>query len=92
VPEVWSGFLKKTGVLTPKRVIRLFRMQQMADQIMQASSIDWRELANKLGYFEQAHCIRDFKSFTGKTPSAFLKNELITETFKKRVLKAAPLN
>lgn len=58
--------------LTPKWVIRLFRLQQLADQMMQSPPNDWAALAQDLGYFDQAHCIRDFRSFTGKTPTAFL--------------------
>jgi AraC-like DNA-binding protein len=31
-------------------------------------------IAYDCGYFDQAHFIKDFKSFTGLTPSAYLKN------------------
>jgi transcriptional regulator GlxA family with amidase domain len=64
--------LFKTYVgLSPKWVIRLFRLQQLADHVVSSEPIDWADLALKLGYFDQAHCVNDFKRFTGKPPSSF---------------------
>ncbi len=57
--------------LTPKWVLRLYRLQQLADQVVSGDNFDWANLALKLGYFDQAHCIRDFKKMTGKTPSQY---------------------
>jgi AraC-like DNA-binding protein len=58
--------------LSPKWVIRLFRLQQLADRLVSEESFHWSELAQTLGYFDQAHCLNDFKRFTGKSPSSFL--------------------
>jgi AraC-like DNA-binding protein len=64
--------LFKTYVgLSPKWVIRLFRLQQLANHVVSSEPIDWADLALKLGYFDQAHCVNDFKRFTGKPPSSF---------------------
>ncbi|MDX1472595.1 MAG: AraC family transcriptional regulator [Reinekea sp.] len=71
-PRSLERLFKDTIGLTPKWVIRLFRLQQMADVMMNADNPHWADLALRLGYFDQAHCIKDFKAFTGKTPSAFL--------------------
>jgi AraC-like DNA-binding protein len=32
------------------------------------------DTAHTAGYFDQAHFIKDFKSFTGETPDAFFKS------------------
>ena len=61
-------FHKYVG-LTPKWVLRIYRLQQLANEIVNGQVTDWTELAHRLGYFDQAHCIRDFKQITGKTPS-----------------------
>jgi len=60
--------------LSPKRVVRLFRLQQIANCLVSDMPIDWADLSASLGYFDQAHCIKDFKAFTGKTPSYFRHN------------------
>ena len=63
-------FYKYVG-LTPKWVLRIYRLQQLANEIVNGRNIDWSDLALRLGYFDQAHCIRDFKQITGKTPSSY---------------------
>ncbi len=34
--------------------------------------VDWPELAQTAGYFDQAHFGREFKDFTGRTPTEYL--------------------
>ena len=36
------------------------------------ASVDWSELAQAVGYFDQAHFSKEFKDFTGHTPTAYL--------------------
>ena len=57
--------------LSPKWVLRMYRLQQLADEITRDKTPDWSTLAQNLGYFDQSHCIRDFKKVTGKPPSAY---------------------
>ncbi|MEJ2042215.1 MAG: helix-turn-helix transcriptional regulator [Reinekea sp.] len=57
--------------LTPKWVLRMYRLQQIANEIVSDQPIQWADLACRLGYFDQAHCIRDFKKMTGKTPASY---------------------
>jgi AraC-like DNA-binding protein len=55
----------------PKWVIKRYRLQEAADRIASAGSCDSARLAADLGYFDQAHFIKDFKSIVGKSPSEY---------------------
>lgn len=63
-------FRRYVGV-TPKWVLRRFRMQHAADRAARAEHVDWAALAQELGYFDQAHFARDFKAQIGRTPRAY---------------------
>lgn len=58
----------KTG-FTPKKLARLGRFQRLVGQI--DSHPDWTSLAYVHGYADQAHMIREFRTFTGMTPTAY---------------------
>jgi len=65
-------FRKYVGV-SPKWVIKRFRLQEAAERIEREASTSWAELAMQLGYFDQAHFIKDFKSVLGVSPAAYKK-------------------
>lgn len=58
--------------LTPRAVTRLLRLQHMLGELDVERRIVWTDLAAELGWFDQAHFIRDFKRHTGVTPSEYL--------------------
>jgi AraC-like DNA-binding protein len=58
--------------LTPKRFWRVRRFQQTLTGINAGQSVDWAEVALAAGYYDQAHFVRDFKAFSGLTPSEYL--------------------
>ncbi|WP_243735181.1 AraC family transcriptional regulator [Paenibacillus turpanensis] len=70
-------FEQYVGV-SPKWVIRLYRLQNAAERIDLAVHADWLTLAAELGYHDQSHFIKDFKAFVGQTPeeyaAAFTRN------------------
>jgi AraC-like DNA-binding protein len=68
--QLERGFRQHVG-LTPKWVLRMYRLQQLANKIIDEPSVDWADTAAQLGYFDQAHCIKDFKRVTGKTPASY---------------------
>jgi AraC-like DNA-binding protein len=43
---------------------------------------DWTRLALDLGYYDQAHLIKDFKSIVGKSPENYIK--LLSERLPER--------
>lgn len=56
-----------------KWVINRFRMHEALARLETGRAIDWVDLALQLGYFDQAHFIRDFKAMTGQTPARYLR-------------------
>jgi AraC-like DNA-binding protein len=57
--------------LTPKRYCRVRRFQQAVAQAHRQQRVDWTRVALDCGYFDQAHFIHEFRSFSGLTPSAY---------------------
>lgn len=58
--------------LTPRKLTGVLRMRRLLSSIDVHGRIDWADRAAELGWFDQAHLIRDFKRYTGVTPSAYL--------------------
>jgi len=58
--------------LTPKLYARVLRFNRVVEYICDRPEVDWCDLALRCGYFDQAHFIRDFKSFCGLTPGEYL--------------------
>lgn len=65
-------FLQYTG-LTPKLYSKINRFQQSLRLVTQKEA-SLTSIAYDCGYFDQSHFIREFKSFTGVTPSVYLFN------------------
>lgn len=61
--------------LPPKLFARLTRFSKAYRMKEQQPHLNWTSLAYECGYFDQMHLIRDFKEFTGVTPS-FIDKEL----------------
>jgi AraC-like DNA-binding protein len=59
----------------PKWVINRYRLHEAAERLASEPSLKWAEVALELGYFDQAHFIRDFKKLVGRTPASFAREE-----------------
>jgi AraC-like DNA-binding protein len=57
--------------LGPLVLARILRLRRLVDGIDVYGQIGWTALAAELGWFDQAHLIRDFRRFTGVTPSEY---------------------
>ncbi|MFI6562133.1 helix-turn-helix domain-containing protein [Streptomyces sp. NPDC050534] len=64
-------FKDHVGV-TPKRVARIYRFARLIVSVDALRPVDWSELAHAAGYFDHAHFSREFKDFTGHTPTQYL--------------------
>ena len=63
-------FQKYVGV-SPKWIIRRYRVHEACERVASGAAPSWSALAQELGYFDQAHFIRDFKSQVGRTPAQY---------------------
>lgn len=63
---------KKYTALTPKQLQRIFRFNEILPIIQENQSIDWVQIALSCGYYDQAHFIKEFKTFCGMNPSRFI--------------------
>jgi AraC-like DNA-binding protein len=68
-------FSQYVGV-TPKWVIMRARLHEAAEKLAEnaVNAPNWPRLAQELGYFDQAHFIKDFKTIVGKTPAEYIKH------------------
>jgi len=59
--------------VTPKWVIQRYRLHEAADRLAGGHEVNVAALAQDLGYFDQAHFVRDFKAIVGKPPSEYAR-------------------
>ncbi|MGB3437518.1 MAG: helix-turn-helix domain-containing protein [Actinophytocola sp.] len=57
----------------PKWVIRRYRLHEVTERMAAGGEIDWAGLAADLGYADQGHFIRDFKSMFGEPPTWYAR-------------------
>ena len=63
-------FSSQIGI-NPKGFARLRRFQTVLSCVHTARQPDWCDLAMKTGYADQAHLIREFREFSGLSPTAY---------------------
>ncbi|HJP75068.1 MAG TPA: helix-turn-helix domain-containing protein [Pseudonocardiaceae bacterium] len=71
VNHLATQFKSHIGV-TPKRVARIYRFARLILSADAQRPVDWSQLAHTAGYFDQAHFSKEFKDFTGHTPTQYL--------------------
>jgi len=59
--------------LTPKLYGRVRRFQRARKLVGKVAAPDWAGIAAACGYFDQSHLIRDFRAFSGLSPTAYLR-------------------
>jgi AraC-like DNA-binding protein len=58
---------------SPKWVIQRYRVHEALERLEHGQRLDVAALAVELGYFDQAHFIKDFKALVGCSPGAYVK-------------------
>ena len=66
-------FSQYIGV-SPKWVIKRYRLHEAAEELASGQPTDFSNMAVDLGYFDQAHFIKDFKSIVGKSPAEYARS------------------
>jgi AraC-like DNA-binding protein len=65
-----ARFRRQVG-LRPKTAARLVRFDGVLGRLDGRRRLDWGRVAAEVGYADQAHLVREFRQFTGTTPTAF---------------------
>jgi AraC-like DNA-binding protein len=68
-----TSFREQVGV-TPKLLGRILRFQHAV--ALSGTGPGWAEIAQRCGYYDQAHLIRDFNQFAGSAPGEFARRRL----------------
>ncbi|MBB5853441.1 DUF6597 domain-containing transcriptional factor [Amycolatopsis umgeniensis] len=68
----------------PKWAIQVYRLNEAAARIAAEERPDYAELATVLGYSDQAHFIRDFRSVTGWAPTEYARLNRVQEQESRR--------
>lgn len=63
-------FNSKVGV-SPKMYARFKRFHHALQMLNEQSPGTWSEIAEACGYYDQAHFIKEFRTFTNQNPTAF---------------------
>jgi len=61
--------------VSPKWVIRRYRLHEAADRLAGGEAVDLARLAHSLGYYDQAHLTRDFQRLVGQSPHAYRRQQ-----------------
>ena len=67
-------FTREVGI-GPKEVIRRFRLQEAAERLLRHPADTSGQIALDLGYFDQAHFIRDFRAVVGVPPEVYRQRQ-----------------
>jgi len=62
--------------LSPKAYARVRRLQA-ALRLLSTGPVGGARVAAEVGYFDQAHFVRDFESFTGMTPTQYSQRRIM---------------
>ncbi|TGE20221.1 helix-turn-helix transcriptional regulator [Hymenobacter elongatus] len=66
-------FVAEVGT-TPKLYARIARFNYVLRLLDQAAAPDWPGISYQCGFFDQAHFIREFRSFTGESPGHYVQH------------------
>jgi AraC-like DNA-binding protein len=70
------GLFRAEVGLSPKAYARVRRLQA-ALRLLDAGALGGAHVAAEVGYFDQAHFVRDFESFTGMTPTRYSEQRIV---------------
>ncbi|OBK34350.1 AraC family transcriptional regulator [Mycobacterium sp. 1245111.1] len=88
-PSIRMAELRHLVGMTTKRLVALFRaevglspkayarVRRLQASLRLLGSMSGARVAAEAGYFDQAHFVREFRSFTGMTPSEYTEQRLV---------------
>ncbi|MFI1577540.1 helix-turn-helix domain-containing protein [Embleya sp. NPDC020630] len=66
--------------LSPKTFARVLRFEHAHALATARSPLPWADVATASGYADQAHLVRDWNEFTGRSPTAWRRGEVLLAT------------
>jgi AraC-like DNA-binding protein len=73
-------FLERVG-LYPKMFARIARFNATIRHVGACPHSTWHDVVHRFGYYDQAHFIKEFKKFSGKTPSDYFAGKIDLDRF-----------
>jgi AraC-like DNA-binding protein len=70
-PRALQRLFERYVGVSPKWTIRRFRIHEAVDRVSRGAEVDWAAMALDLGYFDQAHFIKDFTAQVGRSPATY---------------------
>lgn len=65
-------FFQKVG-LSPKYYARIRRIGYLCNLVSGKKKVNWSDVLYEAEFYDQAHFIKDFEEFTGRTPQQYLR-------------------
>ncbi len=72
-PRVLQRLFARHAGVSPTWVLRRYRLLEAAEAVREGERVVWSDVANALGYADQAHLVRDFRAALGRTPEAYAR-------------------
>ncbi len=66
--------------LSPKTFARVLRFEHAHELATTHGPLPWADVATMSGYADQAHLVRDWSEFTGRSPTAWRRGEVLLGT------------
>lgn len=66
--------------LSPKTFARVLRFEHAHELATAHDPLPWADVATVSGYADQAHLVRDWSQFTGRSPTAWRRREILLGT------------
>lgn len=74
-PRRLSTLFNEHVGLAPKRYARLQRFHRVIGLAHRRQRIEWADVAADCGFHDQPHLVREFRAFSGLTPTAYLSQQ-----------------
>lgn len=77
--QLTTLFQREVGA-SPKQINRLMRFERARQEVTRAvageAAPDLSEIAARCGFYDHSHLVRDFRQYTGLSPSGWIREEL----------------
>ena len=71
----FTDMFKNHVGITPKGYVKILRFQKAISEIEMNKPVRWTSIAQDSGFYDQAHFINNFRSFSGFTPEEYLRKK-----------------